>query len=227
MNDVGVIALATALTGLVVALAVRPVLNRLREPADAGAKIAYRELATPRFVLGCTVLAMAAALVSQATLPVQVQPQWMVLATCGVLLAAIDAGTTWLPLQMTYAGWALMALACLVSLPLGAGGRDLLRIILGAAIAWGLYYAIWAVTRGGFGFGDVRFAPVLGAAAASQSWILLVWGLTLGTMVGAVHGMTRLLRRQRGGFPYAPSMLAGNYLAAIALHVSLLGDGTL
>ncbi|MBA3529129.1 MAG: prepilin peptidase [Propionibacteriaceae bacterium] len=223
MNDVGVIAMTSAITGLVVALTVRPVLSRLREPADAGDKIAYRELATPRFVLGCTVLAMAAAVVSQTTLPVQVQPQWMVLATCGVFLAAIDAGTTWLPLRVTYAGWALMALACVVSLAFGAGSRDLLRIILGAAIAWGLYYAIWAVTRGGFGFGDVRFAPVLGAAAASQSWTLLIWGLTLGTVVGAAHGMTRLLRRQRGGFAYAPSMLAGHYLAAIALHFSL-GD---
>jgi leader peptidase (prepilin peptidase) / N-methyltransferase len=77
------------------------------------------------------------------------------------------------------------------------------------------------VTRGGFGFGDVRFAPLLGAATASHSWSLLIWGLTFGTAVGAVHGAGRLARRRVGGFPYAPSMLAGCYLAVVALMLLL------
>jgi hypothetical protein len=37
-----------------------------------------------------------------------------------------------------------------------------------------------------------------------------------GTLVGAAHGVLRLLRRQRGSFPYAPAMLGGSYLAAVA-----------
>ena len=65
---------------------------------------------------------------------------------------------------------------------------------------------------------------MLGAATAAQSWTLLLWGLTLGTAVGAGHAGCRLLRRRQGVFPYAPSMLAGCYLAALALHLLLPGQ---
>jgi len=81
---------------------------------------------------------------------------------------------------------------------------------------------VWAVTRGGFGYGDVRYAPLLGAATAGDSWTLLIWALTLGTAVGAGHGTARLIRRRPGAFPYAPSMLAGCYLAVVARRLLLL-----
>ena len=85
----------------------------------------------------------------------------------------------------------------------------------GAAVAGALYFIVWLVTRGGFGFGDVRFAPLIGAAAAACSWRLLIWALALGTLVGGVNGLVRLLARRPGAFPYAPSMLAGAYLALV------------
>jgi leader peptidase (prepilin peptidase)/N-methyltransferase len=144
-----------------------------------------------------------------------------VLATVGVLLAAIDGRTTWLPLSLTRGGWALMALAIGVSAVLGAAPGDVARTALGAVVAGGLYLLVWVISRGGFGFGDVRFAPMLGAATAAQSWTLLLWGLTLGTAVGAGHAAIRLLRGRPGNFPYAPSMLAGSYLAALALRLLL------
>lgn len=69
------------------------------------------------------------------------------------------------------------------------------------------------MTRGGFGFGDVRYAPLVGAATATVSWTLLAWALVLGSLVGAVLGLVRLARRRRGAFAYAPAILAGSYLA--------------
>jgi leader peptidase (prepilin peptidase)/N-methyltransferase len=76
-----------------------------------------------------------------------------------------------------------------------------------------LYLLVWRVSRGGFGFGDVRFAPLIGAATAAHSWSLLLLGLFAGSVLGAVHGGIRLVRRRAGPFPYAPAMLAGAYLA--------------
>ena len=70
------------------------------------------------------------------------------------------------------------------------------------------------VTRGGIGFGDVRFAPLVGAATAATSWTLLAWALVLGSLTGALVGLVRLALRRRGSFAYAPSILAGAYLAA-------------
>ena len=217
------LALAVALvTGVVVAVSVRPVLVRLPEPvgvSESDDKIAYLDLGSRRFVLTCALVAVLAQAIALVALPLSVQPLWTVLAVCGVLLAAIDARTTWLPLRLTRLGWVLMALAAAASPLLGASLTDVLRTVGGAALAGSFYFLVWLVTKGGFGFGDVRFAPLLGAATASQSWTLLVWGLMLGNIVGAVHAGGRLVARLEGGFPYAPSMLAGCYLAVLALRL--------
>jgi leader peptidase (prepilin peptidase)/N-methyltransferase len=210
---------AALLAGLAVLVGTAPLLRRLPEPHadDPGAdrKIRYDRLATPRFVLGVTAVATAAALVGWASMPPRLQPLWMVLATVGVLLAAIDAVTTWLPRRLTYLGWLAMLAAAGLSAALGAGADELLRGVLGGLVAGLVYWLIWTLTRGGFGFGDVRFAPLLGTAAAAHSWALLAAALLLGSVLGAVHGLLRLLQREPAEFPYAPSMLAGTYLAAL------------
>lgn len=204
-------------TAAVLAGVTSPVLRRLPEPTDGDGKTRYADLATPRFVLICVALGVVAQVVAVALLPRSQLPLWSVLATAGVLLAVIDARTTWLPLILTRVAWGLMAVGAAITVVLGATLHDLVRTVAGAGIAGGLYLVVWAASRGGFGFGDVRFAPLLGAATAGHSWTLLVWGLTLGTALGALHAATRLVRRREGGFPYAPSMLGGSYLAVVAL----------
>ena len=64
------------------------------------------------------------------------------------------------------------------------------RALAGAAIAGGLYLLV-AFSLGGFGFGDVRFAPLLGGAAAADSWTLLWCTLLLGTVTGGLMGLLR------------------------------------
>lgn len=218
MGDPAVALGAALLTGLVMAVGTAPLLRRLPEPdpdvPDAGTKIRYDLLATPRFVAAVTALAMAAALLGWATVPLGVQPLWAVLASFGVLLTAIDAVTTWLPKRLTYLAWLAMGLALVFTAALGAA-PEAVRGALGAVVAGGIYLMIWRLSREGFGFGDVRFAPLLGAAAAAESWTLLATGLTCGTVVGAAHGLLRLVRRRPAEFPYAPSMLIGVYLAAV------------
>lgn len=210
---------AALLTGLVVAVGAAPLLRRLPEPSieELGSerKLSYGQLATPRFVAGVTAISVAATLLSWTVLPTRLQPLWAVLASIGVLLAAVDALTTWLPRRLTYLGWAAMLGAVGAAALLGARSGDLLRAGLGALVAGSLYFGIWAITRRGFGFGDVRFAPLLGAAAGAHSWTLLTAALMLGTVVGAGHGLLRLAVRRSDAFPYAPSMLAGTYLAAL------------
>ena len=93
-------------------------------------------------------------------------------------------------------------------------------VAAGAAIAGGLYLLVWMISRGGFGFGDVRFAPLLGAAAAADSWTLLWWTLLLGTLVGGLFGVLRLALGRREAFPYAPSMLVGAYAACLVSMIS-------
>jgi leader peptidase (prepilin peptidase)/N-methyltransferase len=214
MIDGRLLALVVAsAAALVTGLAVRPALSWLQEPPDGQGKPLYRELGSRRFVAGCASLAGVAAAVSWLSLPRHVQPVWFVLAVLGILLAAIDARSTWLPLRLTKVAWGATAAGILLAGWLGGGVGLLARAAVGAAVAGLLYLAIWLISRGGFGFGDVRFAPLLGAAGAAVSWRLLIWTLVLGTVVGGGWGLVRLARRQHGAFPYAPSMLAGAYVA--------------
>ena len=220
------ITVAALATGLLTAALVRPLLHWLPEPSDAGGdeaaevKVPYRALARPGFALGCAVASAAAAALAWASLPVTLQPLWTVLAVGGVLLAAIDARTTWLPSRLVHLAGVAMAVAAVASASWAGSWALLLRTAGGAAAAGGLYYVVWWVSRGGFGFGDVRFAPLLGAAAAADSASLLVTALLAGTTLGGLHGLVRLVRRRRGGFPYAPAMLAGSYLAAVLASLS-------
>jgi len=207
------VVLAAVLTGIATAAAARPVLQALPEPVDQPEKLAYRSLSTRRFVLLCGVLAALATVLAWHSVPLAARPLWLVLSTCGVLLAAIDSKTTWLPLRLTQATWLLMVFALATGVALGGGWQLLIRVAAGAVASGTLYFLGWLITRGGFGFGDVRFAPLLGAASAASSWRLLMWTLILGTAVGGLCGLLRLARRSRGPFPYAPSMLAGAYLA--------------
>jgi leader peptidase (prepilin peptidase) / N-methyltransferase len=207
------------------ALLVRPVLQRLPEPAALGdqnidGKPLYRDLASIRFLLSCGVLAGLAAFVSWLSLPLYAQPMWSVLAILGVLLAAIDARTSWLPLRLTQIAWFAMAVAALVSALLVGDIWVAVRAMAGAVIAWTLYLLVWLISRGGFGFGDVRFAPLLGAASAAGSWTLLWLTLLLGTVVGGFIGLLRLARGRREAFPYAPSMLIGAYAACLVSMIT-------
>jgi len=217
----GLAAVAIAVTiAAASALLVRPLLRRLPEPIPGDGKPIYRDLATSRFLLVCGALAGIAAAISWLSLPRYAQPMWSVLAVLGVLLAAIDARTGWLPLKLTRTAWVAMAVAALLAVLLGGGFWVAVRAVAGAAIPGVLYLLVWLVSHGGFGFGDVRFAPLLGAAAAADSWMLLWWALLLGTVAGGLVGVLRLARGRREAFPYAPSMLVGAYAACLVTMIS-------
>ena len=207
----GVAAAVGAMLGM--AVLTGPILRRLPEPVAGQGKPRYADLASPRLVAGCALLAGVAVTMGWLTGPPAIQPLWWVLSSFGVLLAAIDALTTWLPLQLTQVAWLAMVVALLLSVPLGAPWSTVLRAVTGAVLAGLLYLVVWLLSRGGFGFGDVRFAPLVGAATAAHSWTLLIWAMLLGSVVGALYGMVRLARRRTGPFPYAPAMLLGAYLA--------------
>lgn len=208
---------ATAM--LAAALLAGRLVPQLPEPGDGAGKLRYADLADRRFVLGCTALAGLAALVAWLVQPLAAQPLWWVIGTVGLVLAAIDARTTWLPLSLTRLAWAAMAAAGLLALLLGLGWPALLRAAGGAAAAGLLYLVVWRLSRGGFGFGDVRFAPLVGAATAAHGWTSLLLGLLAGSVLGAAYGLLRRVRGRTGPFPYAPALLAGAYLGVVLAEV--------
>jgi len=218
LPDVGLPPGPWAVLVLVLAAAVpvlvgtRAVLRRLPEPAEPAGKAPYGSLATDRFVATCTVLAGTSAALVGLTLPTSAWPLWWVLCAPGLVLVAVDARTTWLPLPLTRLVWAATVGAVVPATALG-GPALLARSAAGAGAAALLYLVLWRLSRGGLGFGDVRLAPVLGAAAAAVGWSTLFATLLLGSLVGAAVGVLLALRGRPGSFAYAPSMLAGAFLA--------------
>lgn len=203
---------ACVLTGV----ASGPVLRALPEPRTdvVDDKPPYATLATRRFAVAVAVGAAAAGLVIATRLPPTSWPVWLSLATVGVLLATIDARTTWLPLPLTRVLWLGTATGAGVQLLVAADserGPLALRMLVGAA-AVGLFFGAFWWLVGGLGFGDVRLAPALGAALASVSWGTMAVGLFLGTALGALVGVIRQVRRRAGPFPYGPALVAGAFL---------------
>ncbi|MDO5682941.1 MAG: prepilin peptidase [Propionibacteriaceae bacterium] len=208
--------IAAIVAGLLTGLATGPVLRWLPEPADGAEanKRSYRSLASLPFAAAVT----ACAIVAGVTLVLRLDPValivWAPLATVGVLLGAIDAATTWLPLRITQVLWvttlAAGALQIWWTSP-AERGQLALRMALGALAVGVFFWAFWWLV-GGLGFGDVRLAPVLGAALASVSWQAVMGGLLIGTATGAVFGLVRHLSGRHGPFPYGPALLLGAFL---------------
>jgi leader peptidase (prepilin peptidase) / N-methyltransferase len=229
---VAVLSLA-ATAGLLVGIVGPILLRRLPEPllpddadddvrADYSSKISYRSLATVRFATITGLIAAAATALAVITQPSWSWPAWMVSGTVVLLLAAIDASTTWLPTRLVRLGWVLMTLAVLAGLFTSDGRRIEMLIIVGvsALIAGGGYLLLWLITGGrAIAFGDVRLMPLIGAVAGTMGWSGLYWSLLLGSLVGAIYGTVRLVLGRRGPFPYAPALVSGPYAAAVLLTV--------
>ena len=75
----------------------------------------------------------------------------------------------------------------------------------------------WVLTRGGFGFGDVRFVPLVAAPAAAVSVDTLLAALLIGTLLALVHGLWRHATHRSGWQPWAPALTLGAFVAAAAV----------
>lgn len=237
-------------SGLLVGFGCGPVVRRLPEPgleasshhADRGAgtedasirasiqaefaaKPAYRSLATTGFSLITATVSAASAAIAVITQSPMTWPLWFVFGTVAVVLAAIDAVTTWLPSAIVYPGWLAMVAALLAAGAASAADGSpvlamVIRVLGCAGVAGGFFLLLWIVTRGrGVAFGDVRLMPLVGAVAGAISWPALYWSLLLGSLVGAVMAAVCWIAGRRDGLPYAPALVSGPYAAALLLSV--------
>ncbi|MEA5052425.1 MAG: hypothetical protein VB093_03125 [Propionicimonas sp.] len=204
---------------VVLALAIASVsaaiLRVLPPPRDEPAARPYAELISPRLFLTVLVAALLALGGSLVLAPVVTWPPWVALGTVGVLLAVVDAHTGFLPLRLTGALAALVVVAAGITAWLKADPVVLVVALLCGAGAWTLFHLFWLI-GGGIGFGDVRLAAIVAAAAGTTSLELATWSLVLGGLAGVVWGLvTRIRRGSDGAFPYGPALVIGPYAALI------------
>jgi leader peptidase (prepilin peptidase)/N-methyltransferase len=146
------------------------------------------------------------------------------LVPVSVALAIIDLHTHLLPTRViwpTLAGTTTLAAVAAVA---DSDPRAFVRGVLGAALVFAVFHALWWIHPAGMGYGDVRLSAVVGLVLGYVGWAALLVGV-YGAFLGfAVLGVARaLLRRDRAALrtplPFGPFLLAGA-LAGVVLGFS-------
>lgn len=215
MHPAAAVAIVAALSvGL--GQATPPILRRLPEPGDAVPKLPYAALATRGFAAGVTVASLAAGLLVVLLAPPAQWLAWTALSHVGVLSAAIDLRTTYLPRVLSQVSWGLAAAGAAVAAVAAGDGWVAGRAALGSLALGGFFLLAWRLTRGGIGFGDVRLMLAVGAVTGLAGWWLVLAAALAGTVIGAVWGVVQQAFTREREFPYGPALLAGPFAALVA-----------
>ena len=143
-------------------------------------------------------------------------PAFCVLMAGLLALSWIDLKTQRLPREITYTTAALGAPLLVVAALVAHQPKRILLMLLGAAIALALMAAIYGLSRGGLGDGDVRLSPLLGGYLGWLNPGLAPVGLFFGFVLGAVVGVVMMAMRRAGrrtALPFGPFLAAGTVVA--------------
>lgn len=146
-------------------------------------------------------------------------PAFLYLAATGTALALIDAATHRLPDAIVLPSYVVLAVLLTATSAVTGDWHALGRAGIGALLSIALYAAMWVAYPAGMGFGDVKLAGVLGAAAGYLGWPELVVGTFAAFVLGGVVGTVFLLttdRTRRSRLAFGPFMVAGVWVALLA-----------
>lgn len=164
------------------------------------------------------VVAIATAALFAAT-PVVVGVDWVLPAylwfvAVTVTLTLTDLDTKLIPNRILFPG-TVVGLVLLMGGAIVEGG-PILRPLVGGGIYFGLLFVLALIARGGFGFGDVKLAFMLGLFTSFQSWDTLIVAILaaflLGGFVSAFLVVFRI-RSRKDAIPFGPYLVAGAYIA--------------
>ncbi len=167
-----------------------------------------------------TALAVAVGLMFTAHLGLSADlPAHLFLAVIGVVLCAVDLRTYRLPDALTLPAYpvagALLGAAAIAD----GDGHAAWRALAGMAALIAFYDVIARVNPAGMGYGDVKFAGVLGLYLGWAGWAALIVGTLAAFAAGALAGLLLVLTRRArmsSAMPFGPFMLAGAVLGILA-----------
>jgi leader peptidase (prepilin peptidase)/N-methyltransferase len=164
---------------------------------------------TPAIAL---VMAVVCAVLASATGPRPELLVWLLLAPIAVLLATVDFAVHRLPgvVTLPLAAFALVGLGGAALLPSAGGSWE--TSLLGSLTLGTCYFVLFLINPSGFGFGDVKLAPALGAILGWYGWGILLIGTFAGYLLGALYGVGLILARRAGRkatIPFGPFLLVG------------------
>jgi leader peptidase (prepilin peptidase)/N-methyltransferase len=96
--------------------------------------------------------------------------------------------------------------------------RRIATALLGAVIATAVMAALYKISRGGLGDGDVRLSPLLGLYLGWSNPGLALVGLFYGFIIGSVVGVGLMIAGRAGrrtALPFGPFLAAGALIAVL------------
>jgi len=144
-----------------------------------------------------------------------VLPAYLWFAAVTMVLILTDLDHKRIPNRILYPG-TVVGLVLLAGGALFDGGAgDLGRGALGGVFYFSGLFVLALIARGGFGFGDVKLAFMLGLFLAFQGWEHLLVGIFLAFFIGGVVAIALLLTRKKGrkdAVPFGPSLVLGAWI---------------
>lgn len=196
--------------------------------ARTAARLAARDdRATVSPVRAAVLTALLAALLAGAVELTGPRPATVALlwaAGAAVVLGAVDLASHRLPDRVTFPAGAVCAAAFLVDAAVLGTWGALVAGLLAAAASFAVGVAAAALSPDGFGFGDVKLLGLVGLVLGWFGWGVLLTGVLLGLLAGALVSLLLLATRRAGwrtAIPFGPPLLAGAVLALVLSAVPL------
>jgi leader peptidase (prepilin peptidase)/N-methyltransferase len=147
-------------------------------------------------------------------------------AGAGIVLAWVDLAVHRLPDRVTFPAYGVCATALAADAAVLGSWGAMVRALVAAAAAFGIASLLAAVSPEGLGLGDVKLLALLGLVLGWAGWGVLLAGVLLGLLVGALLSLALVVTR-RGGWrtavPFGPPLLTGAVLALAAAGPAAVG----
>lgn len=143
---------------------------------------------------------------------------YLAFAFLTVVLFLTDIDHKRIPNRITYPGIPAAAALLLAGSWLDGTHSAFPQALAGAGAYAGFFLVVYLVARGGFGFGDVKLAVLLGLFLAFEGWDRL---LVAGFMTAAIGGLMAIGAVVAAGagakteIPYGPAMIMGAWITVI------------
>jgi len=152
---------------------------------------------------------------------VALHPVWvsaLIAPFLAILLAVslIDLRHRIIPTRLVYASLVTFG-GALIVLALTDQHVSLITAALGSAAYGGGLFLLWFAYPKGMGFGDVRFAFLIGLVLGALGWGYVAVAAMAGVIAGAVGGFVVLARggSRKSMLPYGPFMASGALVAVL------------
>ncbi len=133
-----------------------------------------------------------------------------------VVISVTDLSHRLVPRRLIYGALALIVPLLVATSAVDHTWHSLDGALIGGAVAFALFFAVWWFIPRGMGFGDVRLAGVIGFTTGWLSLLHAYVAFLAGFLVGMVFGLilmavSSLGRKTR--IPFAPSLSVGAVIA--------------